>query len=483
MYHKFNRLQFLLLAAFTLLSAPAYAQQKRANVYLEFCSRWTNDRLPKVGDQIFNDIWGYAAPDGREYAIIGSTDSTYFVEVTDPYHPVVRDAEAGKFNAAVHRDFKTYSHYAYGVCDEGFSSLQIFDLQYLPDSVHKVYDSDSLVVKSHNIQIEGNRLYVCAHKYWNVDRTPGSCPMSVFSLEDPVRPKLLAHIQPQSAGTTLMFDYVHDVYVKHDTAFMSTGDPGLFIYDLRNPSQPVFIQSITPPYPGNGYNHSGWLSDDGNYYVFADETHGSPLKLTDVSTIHGHRNPELPIVSVFGSHSDEGSIPHNPFIKGNYIYVSYYHEGVVVFDMSNPANVVKAAQYDTYPQNNNKSNNKYGGYEGCWGVYPFLPSGTIVASDMQNGLFVLKLDTFPVFSDTVSIKLLSNPFRQNIQVQIGLNQAKPFSMRLMDMQGKIIESNNFAGQHGTSVYEWQPSAEIRNGVYILEVKAADFQKILKIVKT
>jgi len=44
--------------------------------------------------------------------------------------------------------------------------------------------------------------------------------------------------------------------------------------------------------------------------------------------------------------------------------------------------MVNVGWFDTSPLSG-------GGYEGCWGVYPFLPSGNIVASDMQQGLYVL----------------------------------------------------------------------------------------------
>ncbi|MBK9258031.1 MAG: hypothetical protein IPM42_21485 [Saprospiraceae bacterium] len=46
------------------------------------------------------------------------------------------------------------------------------------------------------------------------------------------------------------------------------------------------------------------------------------------------------------------------------------------------------AYYDTEPSNTNYNQN----YAGAWGVYPYLPSGSILASDIQNGLFVLFLD-------------------------------------------------------------------------------------------
>ena len=55
---------------------------------------------------------------------------------------------------AVHRDYHDYNGYLYAVCDENYSSLQIMDLHYLPDSVPVLYDSDSLIIRAHNLFID-----------------------------------------------------------------------------------------------------------------------------------------------------------------------------------------------------------------------------------------------------------------------------------------------------------------------------------------
>ena len=43
--------------------------------------------------------------------------------------------------------------------------------------------------------------------------------------------------------------------------------------------------------------------------------------------------------------------------------------GLEYLDISNPMNPTQIWQYDTYLPNNHSS------YRGCWGVYPYLPSG------------------------------------------------------------------------------------------------------------
>ncbi|MFB0924128.1 MAG: carboxypeptidase regulatory-like domain-containing protein, partial [Vicingaceae bacterium] len=76
-------------------------------------------------------------------------------------------------------------------------------------------------------------------------------------------------------------------------------------------------------------------------------------------------------------------IPHNVFVLGNYLVTSYYRDGVTIHDASNPSNIIEVGNYDTSPAFSGD------GFNGCWGVYPYLPSGLIIASEIENGLFIL----------------------------------------------------------------------------------------------
>ena len=65
------------------------------------------------------------------------------------------------------------------------------------------------------------------------------------------------------------------------------------------------------------------------------------------------------------------------------MYISYYLYGLQVLDVSDPTNLIHVGAYDTYLQNSTYI------YNGAWGVYPYLPSGNILISDRQTGLYVL----------------------------------------------------------------------------------------------
>ncbi len=88
----------------------------------------------------YSALWGYTAPDGREYAILGCFFGTSFVDITDTNN--IREVDYlpipnGNFGS-IWREMKTYSHYAYIVSEDFDSKIQIVDLQYLPDSIRYV---------------------------------------------------------------------------------------------------------------------------------------------------------------------------------------------------------------------------------------------------------------------------------------------------------------------------------------------------------
>ncbi|MEQ8358765.1 MAG: choice-of-anchor B family protein [Cytophagales bacterium] len=328
------------------------------------------------GNSQFNDCWGYAAPDGREYGILGHAAGTYFADITDPANPVEIDYFPGG-NSTIWRDYKTYKHYAFGVSDGfGGGSLQIWDLQYLPDSIVEVYNSSAFSSNVHNIFINDDRLYLVSN-----NRGGSFYPLDILCIEDPENPYLIGGIRNGINVPSPLSS--HDAFVRGDTVYLSAAGDGLQVFDFADAENPVFIGSIEN-YPGKGYNHSSWMSTDGTHMVMADETGGSPLKIIDISDLSN-----IQTVSTFPANPPSNLIPHNPFVKNCIAFVSYYHLGVQVYDISVPASPTQVAFFDT-------DTTTSGGFDGCWGVYPYLPSGNIIASDQKKGLYVLSYDsTFP----------------------------------------------------------------------------------------
>lgn len=368
-----RNLLFLLCIGISSLSA-----QIADNMLL--LSNYDDNALPsKSGGLSYNDVWGYANDEG-EYAIMGTLEGTMFIDVTDPTNPVLIDHIPGGYTNSLWRDYKTYKNYAYGVADEtsnkGKSGLQVFDLSKMPNQVELVHDDHTYFQRSHNIFIDVSnaRIYLPGTD----TRNNGLIVMDLS--RNPAKPELLSSV-------ALPGGYVHDVYVRDNIAYCSHGFNGLYVYDFTNPKVPVLLGNL-PSYPNQGYNHSSWLTDNGDFLVFADESHDRPMRVLDVSD-----PTNMGIVSTFKSTllapAVTTSIAHNPFIRDDLAFVSYYHDGVQVYDVSDPLFPNRVGYYDTEPGNTN-----YGGYKGCWGVYPFLPSGNILASDEAHGLFVLRLDNW-----------------------------------------------------------------------------------------
>lgn len=313
----------------------------------------------------FNDVWGFQH-EGKNYGVIGSSEGTHVFQI-QKNGLVEIDFKPGRYqNRYVeHRDFKTYKNYLYGVCDEGTSSLQIFDLNYLPDSVHKVYDEALFFQICHNIFIDTAtaKLYASG---------PNNMGMQVFDLSNPIDPILI-----QSFNSV---DYVHDCYVRNDTAFLNCGFDGLQVYNFR--TNPPVELGLIDFYPNQGYNHSGWWAPKGNAYVFIDETEGTKLRFCewDMSL------SDIRITETFATRDYENHVPHNVILLENLAFVAYYNEGFRIFDMHTKP-FKEIGVYDTFLDETKYKLN------GAWGVYVFENTNQILISDRQNGLFLF---SFPI---------------------------------------------------------------------------------------
>lgn len=429
------------------------------SMQMQVVYHWTDTTMTQeiFYDSRFNEIWGMAV-NGREYAAMGSTEGLHIFDITDPATASEILFLSGGNNPGpqfvIHRDFKTYQHYLYEVSDEDRIGLRVYDMQYLPDSMPLVYDSDTLLQKSHNIFIDEakGRLYAC-----NVNLVGGGFyPMSVYSLADPVN--------PQFEFSLFGIGHAHDVYVRNDTAYVNAGGDGLWVVDYST-ATPQIINTLIS-YPEQGYNHSGWLSEDGNTYVFADETHGTRLKIMDVSDVNNWQ-----IVSYIGSGVHPLSIPHNQMLKGNLLFSSYYYDGVQVFDISDPTTPQRIAWYDTYQPAHVMS------YHGNWGVYCLLPSGRILASDMQSGLFVLEMDSSvlvgvenPMPSGFEAAHLWPNPTATSIHLKLNMAAASTLRIDLYTADGRWVKAlmeNTILGQ-GEQLFQFDLGNDLPSGHYFIK---------------
>lgn len=448
-----RKLQSLLVLC--LLATQSLVAQTEPATLL---GRWFEDTLvgSSAYDNTYNEVWGLAA-DGREFAILGSTAGTHFIEVTDPTEPVERFFFPGKATgkSIIHRDYETYQGYIYAVCDEGQSSLQIIDIRQMPDTAFVVYDDNALLVRSHNIEIDTamGMLYTFA----TGGGSSGYSALRVYDLADPVNP---VFIGAYNVFGDVIAGHVHDGYIRNGLAYLNCGYDGMAIVDFSDPTDPVALGSLTS-YPFKGYNHSGWADESGEFYYMADENHASPIKTLDVSD-----PTNIKVLGTFDAAvPNPTSIPHNQLVRGNYLYVSYYYDGLVVFDISDPGEPVPAYSYDTSNVPNASS------YKGAWGVYPYLPSGNILVSDMQDGLFVFeKIDpsitsvTVPV-ADPSLVRVYPNPATStlNLEAPTDLNWDQ---VLLYDIYGRVV------GQWTGEPHQIELPSSLNEGMYFLQLNTS-----------
>lgn len=429
-----------------LIGLFSYAVKAQDNLNMELIYHWDEGGTvaSSAWGNIYNEVWGYVQ-DEREYAIIGTTEGTHFLDITDPSEPVEVDYVAGTQQGpiVVHRDYHNLDNYLYMVCQEGQSSLQIADLSYLPDSVHVVYDSDEILVGSHNIFIDTTQAVLYA-VFNFVTGTNNIVRWQRIDISEPENPVL---IDQSTTGP-----YIHDLYVDDGLAFMNRGNTDMAVYDF-NQEPPAILGGIDG-YIGQGYNHSGYPTPDLNTYVMGDETHGSPIKILDVSDL-----TDIEVLSTVTSGIDELSIAHNQIVHEGRMYSAYYYDGIYAWSIEDPSNPVLLGYYDTSELNHQQS------YEGAWGVYPFLPSGNILVSDMQTGLWIFQLDPILSTKDDdfdIPVNLWPNPADDVLNVQ---TSAQVESFSVVDLGGKVILSGKTKSQAQLDI------SDLAKGIYVLKLNS------------
>lgn len=310
-----------------------------------------------------SDIWGYVDEFGNEYAIVGNETGTSIVDVTDPTNPTEIFYSAGA--QTIWRDMKVWGDYAY-ITNEGNNGLKIIDLTNLPGAlnagdVYQYTGSTYNFTTAHNIFIDE-----VGHAYIT-GANNGVGGAIILDLTNPTAPTELGRYNDY---------YMHDIFVRGDTLWGGAINDGFFVVvDVSNPAACVTMATQFTP---TTFSHNVWLSDDGNTLFTTDEVSNAYIAAYDVSDINNISERDR-----IQSSPGMNVIPHNTFTIGNFVVTSYYRDGVTIHDATNPNNLIEVGNYDTSPQFSGD------GFNGCWGVYPYLPSGNIIASDIENGVFVL----------------------------------------------------------------------------------------------
>ena len=311
-----------------------------------------------------NSCWGYAAPDGHEYGFLGTRVGTYVIDLdADPIEEVA--FIPGPFS--VWRNIKTFGEVAYistenRAVEEG-AGLQIVDLSSLPDSASLIRTDTSLMLSAHTLWMADGFLYALGTRA-DVGLNGGALIMDVAT--DPRNPVRVGGVGER---------YYHDAFVRNDTLVgAAINDGGADIVDVTDKENPVILGRISYPFAGT---HNTAITSDGAYVLTSDEIGFTPktMKVWDIADL------DDPIMVAAYSPNLVETI-HNIRVRGRYAFVAWYTAGVRVIDMADPLHPREVASADTY-------GGPDGGFNGVWEVYPFLPSGRILASDRNSGLYLL----------------------------------------------------------------------------------------------
>ena len=308
------------------------------------------------------NIGGYVDSLGNEYALVGTSTGLSIVDVTDPTTPTERFAVASVNN--FWREVKTWKGFAFVTTEGDNAGLTIVDLRSLPDTIYsRVYKGDGNIFNQlqtiHALHIDNEYCYLYGSNI-------GVGGIIILDVTDPWNPVY------QGA-----FDetYVHDGFVANDTVWAAHIFDGYFsAIDVTDKTNP--IQIVQQETPGN-FTHNSWLTDDHSTLLTTDENTGSFLTSYDIRNVNN-----ITELDRYQTAPGSGTIGHNTHVLNDFAITSWYTEGVVIVDADRPDNLIPVAKNDFTTFEGD-------GFNGCWGVYPFLPSGNLVASDIENGLYIL----------------------------------------------------------------------------------------------
>ena len=347
-----------------------------------------------------NDVWGWTDPEsGREYALVGRTEATAFVDVTDATNPryLGELPKTAAANGSSWRDIKVYANHAFIVSDgAGAHGMQVFDLTQLRDVQGDPVTFDETahydaIFSAHNIVINEERGFAFAVGASGGGETCGG-GLHMIDIRDPGNPTFAGCFADPTTGNQgtgyshdaqcVVYDGPDDDYRGNEICFGSN-ETALSIADVTNKEAPVAVSHAS--YPNVAYSHQGWLTDDHRYFYMNDE--GDEIS----GLVEGTRTLIWDVVDLddpilLGEYiSENKSSDHNLYIRGNLMYQSNYVSGLRILDISDPANPVEVGFFDTVPAGEDAP-----GFDGSWSNYPFFESGTIVVTSGAEGMFLLR---------------------------------------------------------------------------------------------
>jgi choice-of-anchor B domain-containing protein len=449
--------------------------------------------LADIGGGTGNDVWGWTDPlTNKEYALMGRSSGTAFVDISDAERPVYLGNLPTHSVDSVWRSIKVYANHAFIVSEAPNHGMQVFDLTRLRNvptapttfTATAHYNGFS---RAHTITLNEETGFAYANGVTSyADPAANKCArgLHMIDVRNPANPTF--------AGCFAADGYTHDsqcvTYRGPDAAYrnreicFNANEDTLTIVDVTVKQSPRQLSRTT--YPGEGYTHQGWLTDDQSLFLVDDELDEQQFKTKTRTHIINVSDLDAPTVT--GIHeSTSAAIDHNLYILGRYAYQANYRSGLRVLDISRAATATlqEVGYFDIYPVDDLPE------FNGAWSTYPYFKSGVVVVSGIEQGLFILRprtnfVSTPQLLTEWNSTRAIAVDSVTRMREPFAVNSALNFSADGRTRVMLFASNVNFApGEPQTALTAQAEDAQGR--IYPLQVefvgKFPDYELVTQVV--
>lgn len=416
-----------------------------------------------------NDCWGWTDPlTNKEYAIMGCTSHTAFVDITNPVAPIYLGKVVSTNGVnSIWRDIKVYNNYAFIVSEALGHGMQIFDLTRLRNvTIPQTFAPDAHYTafgNCHNIAINE----VTGFAYC-VGTNTFSGGAHVVNIQNPLNPVFAMGYSAQG--------YTHDAQIvnymgldsEHNgkELYFGCNENKVVVIDVTDKANPIVISTFF--YSNIAYTHQGWLTPNQKYFIIGDELDENNFGFNTRSVVIDMSDLDNPVLKFdyFGTNT---AIDHNGYTKGNQFHLASYRAGYRIMDISNIDNgqMTEVGYFDTYPNNDNAQ------FNGAWSVYPYFQSGTIIISDIERGLFIVRLQGSLTTNEVLKNKFILSPNPANDYVNIATD-FNIIKVEIFDALGKKV----FSLKDDFNSNALIDTSQLQKGLYFVKVNNLEAQKLI-----
>ena len=335
---------------------------------------------------VITNSWGWTHPVTKdEFALVCTNKGVTFINITDPANAIILGTLKTKTENGSSRSVKTYNSFAFIISDAENHGIQSLNLGILLDIKNPPFEFSSgrdynFIANANNISINENSgfAYITGSNTFNGGLQFIDVNNSSKIIESG------GYSEGSYINETQVITYNGpDTDYTDKEVLIGSNESEVVILDVSDKENPIKISSFT--YPNISKTHQGWFTEDFKYFVLGDKldevnngvnTNTIVFDLTDLDNPIHHFNYE----------GNTTAIDNNGYILGNTYYQANHTNGVRIIDISDIDNksFTEIGFFDTYPENNNPE------VKGAVNVYPYLESGNIIVSDINDGFFLIR---------------------------------------------------------------------------------------------